>query len=385
LKLSDPGHRQTLALHPHRTDTVRISLLDWKDVIDRTALGFDQLKPPGLAEVTVLGPDGKPVAPADAPTNRNRIVEIPCGKGPIVAMSGRFVQTHISTTVDALRKGEPIAARACDPSPIMVPAGAQELLISPGPEFVVDGAQLDGPYANNVPTAPMSSANVASWSPDRREINLDREPITRVLVVPESINPGWVAHNANGAALTPVIVNGWQQGWVIPAGQDGTITLDFPSNKKYRAGLVVGLALLPFLFALALTPGRRRRPDMQAATPYLSRIAGVTATVLAGAIIAGTVGVIVFGTAIAVHYLLRNRQELRERVTLWVAPVGLILAGATLSRYPWRSVDGYIGHSPWVQLLAVLSLGWLAASALPTVRRHRRSPTSEQQPAQDRP
>ena len=50
---------------------------------------------------------------------------------------------------------------------------------------------------------------------------------------------------------------------------------------------------------------------------------------------------------------------------LAAAAGGLILAGAILSRYPWRSVDGYIGHSPWVQLPALIALGALAASMLP--------------------
>ena len=40
----------------------------------------------------------------------------------------------------------------------------------------------------------------------------------RVLVVPESINPGWTARLADGTALTPVTVNGWQQGWVRARG-----------------------------------------------------------------------------------------------------------------------------------------------------------------------
>ncbi len=63
---------QTVPLKPRVTDTVTISLLNWEDVIDRNALGFDQLKPPGLAEVAALGADGKPIAPADAGRNRAR-------------------------------------------------------------------------------------------------------------------------------------------------------------------------------------------------------------------------------------------------------------------------------------------------------------------------
>ncbi|WP_142308830.1 alpha-(1-_3)-arabinofuranosyltransferase domain-containing protein, partial [Mycobacterium interjectum] len=64
------GEPQTLSLAPRVTDTVSISLLGWEDIIDRNALGFDQLKPPGLAEVAVLGADGDPIAPADAAANR---------------------------------------------------------------------------------------------------------------------------------------------------------------------------------------------------------------------------------------------------------------------------------------------------------------------------
>jgi arabinofuranan 3-O-arabinosyltransferase len=51
-------------------------------------------------------------------------------------------------------------------------------------------------------------------------------------------------------------------------------------------------------------------------------------------------------------------------VTLAASACGLIAAGTLLSRYPWRSVDGYIGHSPWVQLLALIAVGALAASAI---------------------
>ncbi|HLR98915.1 MAG TPA: alpha-(1-_3)-arabinofuranosyltransferase, partial [Mycolicibacillus parakoreensis] len=77
----------TLPVAPHVTDTVTVSLLDWDDVIDRTALGFDQLKPPGLAEITVLGADGAPVAAADRDTNRSRPVRVDCAHGPVIAVA----------------------------------------------------------------------------------------------------------------------------------------------------------------------------------------------------------------------------------------------------------------------------------------------------------
>ena len=354
---------QTLSLHPRITDTVRISLLDWDDVIDRTALGFDQLKPPGLAEVTVLGPDGAPIAAADARANRARGIELPCGQGPVIAVAGRFVQTSVSTTVGALLEGRPIPARPCDPNPISLPTGIQELLISPGSAFIADGIQLRGPLSAEIVTAPTTPAQVTQWTADRREISVIRSPIARVVVVPESVNPGWVARTPDGATLTPVIVNGWQQGWVVPAGATGTITLGFASNGPYRVGLVGGLALLPLLL-LALVPPRRPEAAEPAAAPWSPGALAGVGLMAAGAAIAGVGGAVVFGAALLGTRLLRRRQGVLDRLTLAVAPAGLILAGALIARYPWRSVDGYIGYSAWVQLPALIAVAALAVSAL---------------------
>jgi arabinofuranan 3-O-arabinosyltransferase len=217
-------------------------------------------------------------------------------------------------------------------------------------------------------TASTSPAEVTGWEPDRRSIAVPRAPVSRVLVVPESVNPGWVARTDDGAQLTPVIVNGWQQGWVLPAGQQGTVTLSFPSNGPYRTGLTVGLALLPVLLLMALVPARRpARPD-HPARPWRPGLLGLLGLLGAGAMIGGAAGLIVFAAAMALTYLLRTRQRVLDRVALLSAPAGLILAGALLSRYPWRSVDGYIGHSAWVQLFALIGVGMLAASLLPLPR-----------------
>jgi arabinofuranan 3-O-arabinosyltransferase len=372
-----PGQAQTVSLQPRVTDTLTVSLLDWEDIIDRNALGFDQLKPPGLAEIVVLGADGSPIAPADATRNRAREITVGCDgdlQGPVIAVAGRFVHTSIRTTVGALLDGEPLPAQACDQAPIALPAGQQELLINPGAAFVVDGAQLSAPGTAESPVtagpAPVAAVT-GTWGPDRREIRADASAISRVLVIPESINPGWVARTSSGRRLTPVAVNGWQQGWVVPAGNPGTITLTFASNGLYRAGLAVGLALLPLLAVLALWRTRRRATPDTPARPWTPGGWAALPVLAAGAVTAGAAGVVVVGAALALRYALRHRERLRDRPTVAAAAGGLILAGAALSRHPWRSADFYAGHSANVQLLALISLAAVAASAVPMRAGHR--------------
>jgi arabinofuranan 3-O-arabinosyltransferase len=78
--------------------------------------------------------------------------------------------------------------------------------------------------------------------------------------------------------------------------------------------------------------------------------------------------------------MLRRRERLCGAVTIGVTAGGLIFAGAVLSQNPWRSVDGYAGHSIGVQLLALVSLTMLAASAVPVGRLAADAP-AEREPA----
>lgn len=361
-----PGQAQTIPLKPRVTDTVTISLLDWEDVIDRNALGFDQLKPPGLAEVAALGADGNPIAPADAGRNRAREVSVGCERGPVIAVAGRFVHTAIHTTVGALLDDQPVAAVPCERDPIALPAGQQELLISPGAQFVVDGAELSTPAAAEA-AQPVRVASWRGWGPDRREIAAGPSNTSRILVIPESINPGWVARTGSGARLTPIAVNGWQQGWLVPAGDPGVITLSFASDSLYRAGLAVGLALLPVLALLACWRTRKRGTQDPPARPWRPGVWAAVPALAAGAVIAGAAGVAVLGAALGLRYALGARRW--ARLGMAGSAGGLILAGAALSRQPWRSVDGYAGHAGYVQLLALISLAALTASVVAVPRR----------------
>ena len=62
--------------------------------------------------------------------------------------------------------------------------------------------------------------------------------------------------------------------------------------------------------------------------------------------------------------MLRRREKLCEAVTVGITAGGLIIAGAVLNENQWRSMDSYAGHSVGVQLLALVSLAMLAASAV---------------------
>ncbi|MDY6996634.1 MAG: discoidin domain-containing protein, partial [Actinomycetota bacterium] len=364
------GNTETLKLQPQSTDTITVSLLDWDDVIDRTALGFDQLKPPGLAEIVALDESGAPIAAADAAGNRARTVTLPCGRGPVLGVAGEFVQTSVTTTVAALLDNQPIPARPCRDEPITLPVGQQELLISPGPGLIVDGVQLATPLTGQLRTASTVPARTGTWTNDHRDVEMSAASTARVLVVPESVNPGWTATAGDGAPLSPITVNGWQQGWVVPAGAAGPVTMSFASNTTYRAGLIGGLALLPVLALLAFVPGRRGRSPGPPVAPWQPPAALLgSATVAMAAVVSGLAGAMVAGAAVAVGHLLGRRERLWRTSLTATAAGGLILAGAVLSQNPWRSVDGYVGHSAGVQLLALLSVVAVAVSvAVPAQR-----------------
>ncbi len=205
-RLDRRGGPQTLELEPRVTDIVKVSLLDWDDVIDRTALGFDQLKPPGLAEVAALDARGAPIAAADAARNRAGRINLPCGQGPIIGVAGQFVQTSVDHhRRRAARRRARSPAKPCRPEPITLPAGQQELLISPGAGVRrrrrPAGRPACEPNCTRRATDPVTHGRLERRPP--RASDVPAVGASRVLVVPESINPGWTARAADGARADP--------------------------------------------------------------------------------------------------------------------------------------------------------------------------------------
>ncbi|MFE7109429.1 glycosyltransferase [Streptomyces sp. NPDC057575] len=80
----------------------------------------------------------------------------------------------------------------------------------------------------------------------------------RVLRIADAADPGWQA-TLDGRALTPKTVDGWAQGFELPA-EGGTLDLTYDTPFTHTAWIWTQSALAVVLLVLAL-PGRRREID----------------------------------------------------------------------------------------------------------------------------
>jgi arabinofuranan 3-O-arabinosyltransferase len=92
------------------------------------------------------------------------------------------------------------------------------------------------------------AVTIRSWQPDQGRLSIGRGAAS-YLEVHENYNPGWAAA-LNGQPLTPVRLDGWQQGFVVPAGASGAITLTFRPTATYHLVLVASLLAVAILLAL---------------------------------------------------------------------------------------------------------------------------------------
>nr|WP_262368632.1 DUF3367 domain-containing protein [Corynebacterium urealyticum] len=134
-------------------------------------------------------------------------------------------------------------------------------------------------YAEAVSEAPAADAlpvvsrDRGSGGDDRFHLGHSSEQ--RVVFLPSNANPGRVAtlhvedpEGSREIRLHPMVINGWQQGWVVPAGVSGTIALSFAATGFYQAWLAAGLVLaLAVVLAWTLAELRGRGPGSRAGIP----------------------------------------------------------------------------------------------------------------------
>ncbi len=356
-QIREVGEGGVVRLDPAVTDRVEITLRAQTDLIDVNSLGFASPAPPGIAEVEVFP------APAGRGNSKDadgdRAVEIGCDDGIGVTAAGQVIRMSARTTAAALRAGQPVVGRACGATGLALPAGRQEVSVNPGEAFTVDALSLVAGQglAGAVTTTPV----VTEWSAAQRSVQVESGP-ERVLTVPESTNPGWIARH-DGRELRPVVVNGWQQGWVVPAGTSGTIELTYRFDSLYRWALVIGLALMLLLLAVAWWPTRRRRPVGDLVSLPVSVPPGRGMLIASGVSIAAGTWLLSGWWGLAAGLVVAGiTAGVRQKSGVTAVFVSMMAATIALAAGPWHASGGYHGFEWWVQLPALLAVStawWL--------------------------
>ncbi|WP_051516033.1 alpha-(1-_3)-arabinofuranosyltransferase [Candidatus Blastococcus massiliensis] len=339
---------------------------------------WDQRLGVGVSELEVGGPN--PVTPSDTPVRVEpgnafrdpdtaelfdpETGELACGSGPDVQVDGAVMLTRARPTVGTLETLRPTTLEFCDAVPSMLIPGGEHRLLARSSEILgTDSVTLQRAGSpSDIDPGIRTAAGISRWDAEHRAVEVDAGDGDTLLVIPENINPGWTA-TLDGQTLTPVTIDGWQQGYIVPAGSAGTVQLDFTPGPAYRTALAVGAGAVLLLVLVAAWPARplrdrpRRAPRVAAALSAVFGTAFVVGSALFGtALVGGLAGL----AALAVLWLLRQITGRWGPAVLGAVATGALLAaGATLVSEPDGSTPG--------QLLAVVALSAVVAGILPVV------------------
>jgi arabinofuranan 3-O-arabinosyltransferase len=201
---------------------------------------------------------------------------------------------------------------------------------------------------------------VVSWRDGDRAVRVGAGPSSLVWMH-ENTNPGWKA-TLDGRRLEPLVVDGWQQGFALPAGDGGNLRITFGPQSSYAAALVTGLvtALLLLVLTVAAFPFRRsgllgpERPRRRLPTPWGG--VAIAAAVPAAWLLAGPA--VAIGLAVGAFEPRVKRLGRRARSFTGAAAVALAVLAAAVS-----SQLGGSTQPSWASLVAGLGVGVLLAAA----------------------
>ena len=357
-------------------------------ITTNAATALPELLPPGIGELRLLGAED-----LIKPVGNDTTVDLPCGEGPTLRIDGTDVRTKVvgsatkvsadtaasngdqKLTVGDLLAGHAVKVEPCGSVTSDDSTGSTDATASPDDLRLAAGEHrlqlLDSETLRpvSVMLAPLGStgirstqrtADVRNWGSTSRSVDLGPSDQPSVLVVPENYNPGWKAKLA-GQGLVPIRVDGWQQAWIVPAGDGGTVSLSYRPKWIYWGGLLVGFFAVLLLLVLARLGRPRNVRTTPASAPPGSpeALAPVGAgrlplarrlPLLLPAVIAGLPGLV--GTALL--WLLVRRTRWGGALVRWLPMVGaaaLLAAGCAGAYRPYAGT-----HSPLASTLPVQAL-----------------------------
>jgi arabinofuranan 3-O-arabinosyltransferase len=350
--------------------------------------GSSQLLPVGIGEVRLLGRD---TVTASAP----QVLKIGCASGLSMTVDGTVVPLELAASADAVLQGSSLAARPCRQPSATALSATRLVLLNDGPNRLTLGSsRLSRPQSlvltragyvapSLVPKLPMTTLN---WSATHRSVRVQATQ-SAVLVVHENANAGWRA-TVNGTRLASVMVDGWEQAWLVPSGTVGVVHLVYTPQALVTAGLVAGGGAVLVLLLLLLVPALSRqgagralpRPIADGALGGVAAWIAVAACMTALGSSAGLlITVAIFGVARVFDGALVVRKG------PWIAG-GLLCIVAAVAAL-WTASSGHpLAGSPGEQLLCLTAIGVVLTGALlPVAASPRRGEPSQQRPLEQVP
>ncbi|MET8520032.1 alpha-(1-_3)-arabinofuranosyltransferase family protein [Nocardioides sp. NPDC004968] len=230
-----------------RTDRLRIRITETDAAYDQPSSMADASElPAGISELEV---NGRPLG--------DGTLRAGCADGPPIRVGERVLRTAVNGSLSDLLRGGEVPLRVCGTAPINLAAGENTLLADPVDALRVDSLELSAEVI-----ADAESPEAVEVERDERDTavsaTVSAEAYDRVLVLPQNINTGATA-TLDGEVLRAQRVDGWQQGWIVPAGAGGEVRFGFAPEDTYRAGLIAGAGGAALVLALALVTSWRRR------------------------------------------------------------------------------------------------------------------------------
>lgn len=369
VELVHDGGRQTVRLdadgyarvRPFRTTRLEVRVVQSARAASRSTFGGMDPVGVGVSELRVSGVDLLPIELPETP------VDIGCGFGPPLRVGDQIYATSVTASARELFDGDMVPARVCGPTAVGLGASSTRFVMTPAPAFRPERVVLSRPGAAVAGTEP-TQATLRPDSPVSARLDVVDSGSSSVVAVRQNVNEGWRAQHPDGAVATALTIDGWQQGWRVPAGVS-SLELRYAPDRTYRAALLGGALLLLGLVLGAALPRRRGEAPAPLHTSVRVSVVPVAGLLTLG-LVAGWPGLAWGGLGAAVGLVARTR--LPAAVVALAAGFPLLAAAGVYWLRPLGSEDGWAGALVAPQLLVTVSLGmWLAAGAAQGARRWR--------------
>lgn len=334
---------------PVRAERVEVGVVSAEDgVSDLRRGGSFADVPTGIGEITLTG---VPFLPAPLPA---AAVRLPCGSGPDVVVGERRLRTAVTASPRSLVAGRAVPATVCGEATLALGNGRTAITATSSEAFAPGTVVLTATDDPGAPT--LRPAGLSADGSVRRTLTGVGDGDT--VAVRESANRGWAAEQA-GTTLDPVVLDGWQQGFV--GAGDERVAVRFAPDTAYRVGLLAGLLLVLVLLG-ALVRMRRTGEAEPAGDRPLPVLLGVPLALAVAALSAGTTGLVI-GVVVVGASLAARRVPRAEDALLWLLAAPVLVVGLVYALRPWGTNEPWGGSLAWAGYLSLVPLVALPVAA----------------------